>query len=63
MAFVKTDGGRSSGVERQIVILVVVGSNPIGHPIQGWIIPDTYFTSPMANSGGSRYSQIEKHMP
>ena len=26
-------GDRSSAVERQIVILVVAGSNPVGHPI------------------------------
>ena len=27
------DGGRSSMVELQIVILVVAGSSPVGHPI------------------------------
>lgn len=27
------DGGRSSMVEPQIVILVVAGSSPVGHPI------------------------------
>ena len=29
------DGGRSSMVELQIVILVVAGSSPVGHPIFG----------------------------
>ena len=28
-----SDGGRSSTVEPQIVVLVVAGSNPVGHPI------------------------------
>ena len=27
------DGGRSSMVEPQIVVLVVAGSSPVGHPI------------------------------
>ena len=29
----RKDGDRSSKVEPQIVILVVAGSNPVGHPI------------------------------
>jgi hypothetical protein len=28
-----SDGGRSSMVEPQIVVLVVAGSSPVGHPI------------------------------
>ena len=27
------DGGRSSMVEPQIVVLVVAGSSPVGHPV------------------------------
>src|SRR5438874_13477082 len=29
----RNDGGRSSMVEPQIVVLVVAGSSPVGHPI------------------------------
>src|SRR6266567_3077864 len=29
----RSDGGRSSMVELQIVVLVVAGSSPVGHPI------------------------------
>jgi hypothetical protein len=29
----RSDGGRSSMVEPQIVVLVVAGSSPVGHPI------------------------------
>ena len=29
----RIDGGRSSMVEPQIVVLVVAGSSPVGHPI------------------------------
>ena len=28
-----SDGGRSSMVEPQIVVLVVAGSSPVGHPV------------------------------
>jgi hypothetical protein len=31
-SFCVTDGGRSSMVEPQIVVLVVAGSSPVGHP-------------------------------
>jgi hypothetical protein len=30
----RNDGGRSSMVEPQIVVLVVAGSSPVGHPFQ-----------------------------
>ena len=30
----RSDGGRSSMVEPQIVVLVVAGSSPVGHPFQ-----------------------------
>src|SRR5438045_5461599 len=30
----RNDGGRSSMVEPQIVVLVVAGSSPVGHPIK-----------------------------
>jgi hypothetical protein len=33
LTIVRHCGGRSSVAERQIVVLVVVGSNPIVHPI------------------------------
>ena len=35
------DGDRSSKVEPQIVILVVAGSNPVGHPIFFWSTSST----------------------
>jgi hypothetical protein len=31
--FRDNDGGRSSMVEPQIVVLVVAGSSPVGHPV------------------------------
>jgi hypothetical protein len=31
----RSDGGRSSMVEPQIVVLVVAGSSPVGHPFFG----------------------------
>ena len=31
--FPANDGGRSSMVEPQIVVLVVAGSSPVGHPL------------------------------
>ena len=37
--FPANDGGRSSMVEPQIVILVVAGSSPVGHPARGTLIP------------------------
>ncbi len=37
--FAGIDGGRSSMVEPQIVILVVAGSSPVGHPAGGTLIP------------------------
>src|SRR5204863_832966 len=33
-SFCVSDGGRSSMVEPQIVVLVVAGSSPVGHPFQ-----------------------------
>ena len=36
--FAGIDGGRSSMVEPQIVILVVAGSSPVGHPARGTLI-------------------------
>jgi hypothetical protein len=32
----QSDGGRSSMVEPQIVVLVVAGSSPVGHPIKNF---------------------------
>ena len=32
VSFRGSDGGRSSMVEPQIVVLVVAGSSPVGHP-------------------------------
>ena len=37
--FPANDGGRSSMVEPQIVILVVAGSSPVGHPVLGTLNP------------------------
>jgi hypothetical protein len=34
------DGGRSSMVEPQIVVLVVAGSSPVGHPPNNFSILD-----------------------
>ena len=36
--FRANDGGRSSMVEPQIVILVVAGSSPVGHPARETLI-------------------------
>lgn len=36
--FPAKDGGRSSMVEPQIVILVVAGSSPVGHPARETLI-------------------------
>jgi hypothetical protein len=35
-----SDGGRSSMVEPQIVVLVVAGSSPVGHPASQIQIPN-----------------------
>ena len=34
----RSDGGRSSMVEPQVVVLVVAGSSPVDHPIHFWIL-------------------------
>ena len=39
--FRANDGGRSSMVEPQIVVLVVAGSSPVGHPASQVLKPQT----------------------
>jgi hypothetical protein len=42
----RSDGGRSSMVEPQIVVLVVAGSSPVGHPVfQGLKVKKSYIVT------------------
>ena len=51
------DGGRSSMVEPQIVILVVAGSSPVGHP-DSWISTSPIETSNLRLNGCLRLTAI-----
>ena len=50
-----SDGGRSSTVEPQIVVLVVAGSSPVGHPALG-------LQFAICDSGGSRTFRCGKSL-
>src|SRR5882762_11979423 len=53
-------GGRSSMVEPQIVVLVVAGSSPVGHPWNfGFSSADFRFADRRSTAASSRKSVIE----